>query len=144
MRLSAQDARQRFARAAVARLATVDPAGRPHIVPCTFALDPVPADRDRIYTAVDAKPKTTTELRRLGNIRSCPLVAMLADHYQDDWAALWWVRADGRATIVTEPAAMAPAIRLLVGRYPQYQAQPPGGPVICVQVERWTGWAATV
>jgi PPOX class probable F420-dependent enzyme len=148
MRLDTADARRRFASARVARLATADGEGRPHLVPFTFALDSHageadPSPPDRIYSAVDFKPKSSTGLRRLRNIRANPQVAALADQYEDDWGALWWVRADGRAAILDDPAAMAPALALLAGRYPQYREQPPGGPVICIQVEHWSGWAAT-
>ena len=91
--LAAAGAWRLLSAARVARLATVTAAGLPHIVPVTFAVhDGV------IYTAVDAKPKSTRLLRRLDNIRHNPGVAVLADHYEDDWAALWWVRADGSAT----------------------------------------------
>jgi PPOX class probable F420-dependent enzyme len=109
----------------VARLATVGPDGQPHLVPVTFAVD-----GDDIYTAVDAKPKSSRQLRRLRNIAGNPRVAVLADHYQQDWDSLWWVRADGHASILTEPAELARPLRLLAGRYPQYRASPPDGPVI--------------
>jgi PPOX class probable F420-dependent enzyme len=147
MRLDAGETRRRFASARVARLATVGPDGCPHLVPFTFALDSRvgdgdPGPRDRIYSAVDAKPKSSTDLRRLRNIRANPQVAVLADHYEEDWGGLWWVRADGQASILDEPAAMSPALALLEERYPQYRAQPPGGPVISIRVTRWTGWAA--
>ena len=108
------------------------------MVPCTFAVD-----GDLIYTAVDAKPKSTTNLRRLRNIRDNPNVAVLADHYEDDWSALWWVRADGLASVVDDEATMARPIRLLADRYSQYAASPPGGPVIVIRVVRWTGWSAS-
>lgn len=137
MRLDGEEARRRLGAARVARLATVGPAGPPHIVPVTFAVA-----GDLIYTAVDAKPKSTRDLRRLRNIRAHPRVAVLADHYEEDWSRLWWVRADGRAAILAAPDEMADPIRLLAGRYPQYHRSPPAGPVICVQVDRWTGWAA--
>ena len=131
------EARRLFSSAPVARLATV--AGTsPHVVPFTFVVDD-----DVIYTAVDAKPKSTTNLKRLRNIRDNPRVAVLADHYEDDWSALWWVRADGLASVVEDAEAMARPIRLLAGRYPQYVASPPGGPVIVIRVHRWTGWSAT-
>jgi PPOX class probable F420-dependent enzyme len=142
MRLDAGAARQRFAGARVARLATAGLDGQPHLVPFTFALARDPGQEDRIYSAVDAKPKITTDLRRLRNIRANPRVAVLADHYEDDWGALWWVRADGRATVLAEAAAMAPAFALLAARYTQYREQPPDGPVLCIQVTHWTGWAA--
>ena len=133
------EARHRFATARVALLATTGPVGHPHLVPVTFALD-----GDRIYTVVDAKPKTTTDLRRLRNIGADPRVAVLADHYEDDWDALWWARADGLATILRHPADMAGPLELLAARYRQYRAEPPGGPLIRIQAERWTGWAAVL
>jgi PPOX class probable F420-dependent enzyme len=136
--VTAGEARRRFAGARVARLATVGVDGAPHLVPIVFA-----TDGDTIYSAVDAKPKRTTKLRRLDNIRANPRVAVLADHYEHDWTALWWVRADGRATVIDadEPEADH-AIALLTARYEQYVADPPAGPVVAVNVERWTGWAA--
>ena len=137
MRLDAAAARQRFADSAVARLATVTPSGRPHVVPVTFVLD-----GDRIYSAVDAKPKTTTRLQRIRNIGADPRVSVLADHYAQDWTRLWWVRADGHALLLEAPGEMAGPLSLLAERYPQYREQPPAGPVIRIQVGRWTGWAA--
>ena len=86
----------RFASARVARLATVDAGGGPHVVPITFAVD-----GDVIWSAVDDKPKRSRELKRLANIRSNPAVSVLADHYDDDWTRLWWVRADGTAESAT-------------------------------------------
>ncbi|MGP8001455.1 MAG: TIGR03668 family PPOX class F420-dependent oxidoreductase [Streptosporangiaceae bacterium] len=146
MRMPAAEARRRFAAARVARLATVTPDGAPHIVPVTFVLDssPGPGDgqRDQVYTAVDAKPKSTTRLQRLRNIRANPRVALLADCYADDWTRLWWVRADGQAAVLAGPDELAGPLRLLAVRYPQYAAQRPAGPVIAVRVDRWTGWAA--
>ena len=147
MRLEVADARRRFAGVRVARLATVSPDGRPHVVPFTFALGSHPrgagsGPEDHIYSAVDAKPKSSTDLRRLRNIRANPRVAVLADHYEDDWDGLWWARADGQAAILDDPVTMAPALTLLAGRYPQYREHPPCGPVISIHVDRWTGWTA--
>ena len=133
MRVQSADARARFAAARVARLATVGAGGRPHLVPVVFALD-----GDTLYSAIDdAKPKATLRLRRLANIAANPAVALLADHYEDDWSALWWVRADGTARVIepAEPEA-ARARGLLVARYEQYRAVPPPGAVIAVAVER--------
>ena len=134
--MTRQQARSRFAEAKVARLATVDPQSRPHLVPIVFALA-----GETIYSVVDAKPKRTTDLRSLRNVRSNPLVSVLADHYDDsDWETLWWVRADGSARVLglDRPEAGA-AVALLARRYPQ---QRPAGPVLAIDVERWTGWAA--
>ncbi len=134
--MSTQAARRCFAAARVARLATVDARTQPHLVPIVFALA-----GETIYSVVDAKPKRTAELRRLRNVSANPRVSVLVDHYDDvDWGALWWVRADGVARVleVDEPEADR-ALELLARRYPQ---QRPVGPVLAVDVERWTGWSA--
>jgi PPOX class probable F420-dependent enzyme len=137
-RLTAARARELLAAARVARLATVSAAGLPHLVPVTFAVA-----GDTVYTAVDGKPKTTPGLRRLENIRRSPGVAILADHYEEDWTALWWARGDGTASVIDDPAAMARPLGLLARRYPQYATIPLPGPVIAIQVTAWTGWTAT-
>jgi len=138
VRLTTQEARERFAAQRVARLATAGEDGQPHVVPVTFAVA-----GDRICTAVDHKPKTTPNLRRLRNITENPRVALLADRYADDWAELWWVRADGRASIVTDDAAMQPYLDLLAERYEQYRQARPAGPVIVIDAGRWTGWSGS-
>ncbi|MGY1896529.1 TIGR03668 family PPOX class F420-dependent oxidoreductase [Nocardia gipuzkoensis] len=135
--MSSEEARKRFATSPVARLATISARSRPHVVPIVF----VAAD-EVIYTSVDAKPKTTTALRRLDNIAANPAVAVLVDRYGDDWTQLWWARADGDARIA-EPDEAAAAIRRLTERYPQYERQPPPGPVIAIDVARWSGWSAS-
>lgn len=137
--MTAAEARRLFADARVARLATADAGGRPHLVPVVFAVE-----GDAVFSAVDAKRKRTTALRRLENVRQNPRVALLADHYDDaDWNALWWVRADGVARVLEPEAAEARrAIALLAERYAQYRATPPRGPVLAVAVERWSGWRA--
>ena len=135
--MSAARARERLAAARVARLATVDAGGRPHLVPIVFALA-----GETIYSVVDDKPKRTTDLQRLRNVRSNPAASVLVDHYDDArWDALWWVRADGSARVLEadEPEAVA-AIELLAGRYPQ---QRPTGCMLAVDVERWSQWSAT-
>jgi PPOX class probable F420-dependent enzyme len=134
MRMTGEEARERFAAARVARLATADASGRPHLVPIVFAVA-----GDEVVSAVDAKPKRTTALRRLANVRENPRVALLADHYEDDWSALWWVRADGRARVLEGDDG---AVAALAERYEQYRADPPAGPVLAITVERWSGWRA--
>jgi PPOX class probable F420-dependent enzyme len=131
------DPRGRFAQAAVARLATVGPDGAPHVVPIVFAVRD-----DTLYTAVDAKRKSTTQLRRLANIRANPRVSVLVDQYADDWTQLWWVRADGIAAIHDEGAEAQTAHDLLRAKYAQYQSVPLVGPVITVSVLRWSSWLA--
>lgn len=138
MRLSEADARARLAKARSLRLATVGEGGAPHLVPITFAVE-----GELIFTAVDHKPKASRELRRLDNIAQNPRVALLADRYSDDWDTLWWVRADGRATVVMEADELKHPIDLLVARYEQYRAHRPEGPVIAIRVESWSGWASS-
>ena len=140
MLLDAGAARRLFAGAAAARLATVTPAGHPHIVPVTFVLDSQPGRGDRVYTAVDHKPKTTTRLQRLRNIEAHPQVALLADHYADDWSRLWWVRADGAATVLGGATALDAAER--AGRpgcsRRATRSTPPGR----LARSSWFGWTA--
>jgi PPOX class probable F420-dependent enzyme len=109
----------------------------PHLVPVVFAVD-----HEVIYTAVDAKPKTTQRLRRLANIDANPRVTLLVDHYAEDWTQLWWVRVDGIATIHRDGDAMRAGRDLLRVKYEQYQSVPLNGPVIAVAIRRWSSWQA--
>jgi PPOX class probable F420-dependent enzyme len=133
--LTEVDARARFAAARVARLATADATGQPHLVPVTFALR-----EDTVVIAVDHKPKRTTDLRRLRNIAANDRVSLLVDHYADDWTQLWWVRLDGRARVT--PAEPEP-VAWLAAKYPQYTEHPPAGPLIHISVDAWRGWSST-
>lgn len=137
MRLDPAEARDRFARSPLLRLATAGADGRPHLVPCTFAID----RSGRVIIGIDNKPKMSANLRRLRNISENPRVSLLADCYADDWSQLWWVRADGSAMIERSGAKHAEHWDLLRGQYPQYAGQVLDGPVIVVSVESWTGWA---
>ena len=130
--------RRRVETAPVARLATVDAAGRPRVVPCCFALD-----GDVAYSAVDHKPKRTSRLARLSDIEANPAVSLVVDHYEDDWSALWWVRLDGRARVVEDGPEWERGVALLVAKYLQYRERPPAGPVIAITVERVRAWSAT-
>ena len=132
------EARALFQEARVARLATADGAGIPHVVPIVFAVDD-----DVIYTSVDHKPKRTRALRRLANVGENPFVAVLADHYDDDdWDRLW-SSADGKGRLVAEGSHEEQhAVERLRSRYAPYVDRPPAGPVLAVDVRRWSGWAA--
>ena len=126
-----------FASARVARLATADATGQPHLVPLVFALS---------ATASSARwtpsPSARARCGGCANIAANPRVALLADHYDDsDWDALWWVRAEGEARVLEGDAA-APGLALLAERYAQYRAEPPAGPLLAVAVTRWSGWHA--
>ena len=124
-------AEERVALARVGRLATVTPPRRPHVVPGCFALD-----GGRIVTAVDAKPKATTALARLENVRATGRASLLVDHYAEDWSQLWWVRVDGAAEVLQSDRA----IDALAAKYEQYREARPAGPVIAIEPERWRSW----
>ena len=130
---------QRLGNSKVARFATADAQGRPHIVPIVFALD-----GNTLYFAVDAKPKKTTDLKRLKNIAANPAVSVLVDQYANDWTKLWWVRADGTASVVIGSAEAERAIALLAHKYEQHRRERPAGPVVEVHLDRVTGWSATL
>ena len=127
--------RGRMRDARVARLATVTSGGRPHVVPCCFALAGEVA-----YSAVDAKPKSTLALRRLDNLRANPVASLLVDHYDEDWTALWWVRADGRGRVIETGNERDRALVLLTAKYDQYRRRPPPGAVVAVDITGWRAW----
>lgn len=128
--------RQRLTGAEVGRLATVNDASGPHLVPCCFALD-----GEVVYSAVDHKPKSTTALRRLANLRANPAASLLVDHYDGtDWSALWWIRVDGKGRVIDDPAERDRAVAALVAKYPQYAAHPPAGPAIAIEITTWRAW----
>jgi PPOX class probable F420-dependent enzyme len=132
VRLSRDEALHRLRVARVARLATVSADGQPHLVPVTFAI------RDEVIViAVDHKPKSTRNLKRLSNIQANPRVSVLADEYNEDWTQLWWARADGTAEISgrSDP--------LLAEKYQQYKENPPQGPFIRIHITTVTGWTYT-
>ncbi len=136
--MDAERARVLLGAARVAHLATADAGARPHLVPICLALED-----DVIFSVVDHKPKRTTALRRLSNVAENARACVLADHYDDeDWSALWWVRADGRARVlVDDDPERLRALELLAERYRQYREAPPAGPVLALDVERWSGWS---
>lgn len=129
--------RQKVETARVARLATTDSSGRPHVVPITFALA-----GDRLVWAVDHKPKATTDLKRVRNLTARPDVSVLVDYYDDDWTTLWWVRVDGTARVLDSSTDRDRVIEMLVDKYDQYRDTPPIGPAVEITVKRWVGWSA--
>jgi PPOX class probable F420-dependent enzyme len=137
--MDASEVRRRLVDSSVAVLATITPRGKPHAVPVCFALDGAV-----LYFAVDHKPKRTTDLQRLRNIAANPAVSLLAEHYEHDWIRLWWVRADGRARVIADAEEQSHAIALLVDRYQQYRDKPPQGPVVAIDIEKLSGWSASL
>jgi PPOX class probable F420-dependent enzyme len=121
----------------VARFATADARGNPHVVPVCFALSDA-----SLYITIDGKPKrTTTALKRLRNIAENPSVAVVVDRYDDDWSRLAWVMLRGRAEILTAGDEHDQAQVLLQARYPQLAAMAITElPVIALRIERVTNW----
>jgi len=128
--------RRRVASARVGRLATVTADGHPHLVPCCFVLC-----GDVVYSAVDAKPKSTSALRRIANVRANPVASLLVDRYAEDWSQLWWIRLDGDGHVVVDDDERDRALRLLTVKYEQYHGHRPPGPVLAVEVTGWRAWA---
>lgn len=95
-----------------------------------------------LYTAVDRKPKSTHQLKRLRNIEVNPNVSVLVDHYHDDWTRLWWIRIDGAARVIDSGPGFQDGIALLTSKYHPYITQPPPGPVIEVRIETIRAWSA--
>jgi PPOX class probable F420-dependent enzyme len=122
----------------VARLATTDPDGRPHLVPIVFALA-----GNTLYSAVDRKPKRSRTLRRIENARVRPDVTILVDHYDEEWTQLWWIRLRGRARVLDDGEEREHALELLARKYPQYRDEPPDGPVLAVDVYETRAWSAS-
>lgn len=137
MRPTESAMRRLAAGARTARIATIDPDGRPNLVPIVFVVD-----GDTLYSSVDAKPKTGARLRRLDNIESHPEgVAVLVDHYEEDWPTLWWVRLRGRGRVLDSGPERDRAQDLLRRKYSQYDDMPPQGEVLAVDVTEWRGWS---
>jgi PPOX class probable F420-dependent enzyme len=131
------EARRRFAEARVARLGTVRDSGDPHLVPFVFALRD-----DAIYSLVDEKPKRSRHLQRLANIVAHPRVTALVDQYEESWDRLWWVRVDGLARVMEEGPERDRALELLAAKYRQYRDEPPTGPAVIIDIDRWRSWPA--
>jgi len=127
----------RLTAARVARLATIDPDGRPHLVPIVFAVED-----DTLYSPVDRKPKRSQRLRRIENARARPDVTILVDHYDDDWDTLWWIRVRGRARVLDQGEERERALALLAAKYPQYEREPPDGPVLAVDLTEERSWSS--
>lgn len=122
----------------VARMATADAAGQPHVIPIVFAID-----GRALYTPLDEKPKRVAprQLKRVRNLLANPQIAIVVDHWDEDWTRLAWVMVSGRGQVVEEGEAHAAGVRLLQEKYPQYGAMPlDGRPLIVVTPLRVTSW----
>lgn len=123
----------------VARLATVDAGGRPHLVPVCFAIE-----GESLYITVDEKPKRRDiPLKRLRNIQENPHIAVTVDRWDEDWSRLAWVMLRGSAEILESGAEHDRAQALLRDRYPQYRTMNIAGlPVIAMRITRVLSWGA--
>jgi len=131
--------RAKLEMARVARLATLDAKRRPHLVPICFA-----CDGNVVYSAIDRKPKRVApnRLARLKNIKKTPQVALLVDHYNEDWTRLWYVLVRGEAELVSAPAERKRAIQCLRAKYPQYSPEmlDDDAPLLRITPQRITAW----
>jgi PPOX class probable F420-dependent enzyme len=128
-----RDARDLVAKARVARVGTIDERGRVHLVPIVYVVD-----GDTLYSSTDAGDRPA---KRLRNLETNPSVTILVDVYDEEWSKVWWVRLRGTGRVVEEGPEHAHAYRLLREKYPQYESEPVGGPVMAVDVAEWAGWA---
>lgn len=119
----------------VARLATNDARGAPHLVPIVFAWSD-----DHCYSVVDEKPKRTQRLRRVQNIEADPRATLLFDVYEEDWSALGWVMLRGRLEVVADLEERDRGIEALRAKYPQYAPMALAGPLLRFTPEREVRW----
>jgi PPOX class probable F420-dependent enzyme len=123
----------------VARLATADADGHPHVIPVCYAFDGT-----RFYTPLDEKPKRVAgrELRRVRNIEARHEASLLIDQYDDDWSRLGYVLVHGRADVLMpEDAGRGHALVLLRERYRQYRTMAlETHPVIVIMPDRVVSW----
>ena len=55
-------------------------------------------------------------------------MGLVVDHYEPDWARLWWVRVDGTAAVHERGALRERALDALAAKYPPYAAARPRRP----------------
>jgi PPOX class probable F420-dependent enzyme len=131
MGMDGDEMRRRVETANVMRVGTVDERGRVHLVPIVFAIE-----RDTVYSSTDDDPPP----KRLRNLERNPEVSLLVDSYNDDWSNVWWVRMRGTGRAIAGGPERDHARRLLTEKYPQFEGDPGGGPIIAVDVEKCSGW----
>jgi PPOX class probable F420-dependent enzyme len=133
------DQQRRFLEAGrVARLATADAAGRPHVVPVCYALI-----ASTVYFTIDEKPKRRpgARLKRLSNLRANPWAALVVDHYDEDWTRLGWCMVQGRAEILDSGPEHDQAQTRLRARYPQLATMRIDAlPVVAVRLDHASSW----
>lgn len=122
----------------VARLATADAEGNPHVIPICFV-----TEGETVYFTIDEKPKkkSGSSLKRLSNIEVNPYVALVVDHYEEDWNRLAWLMLQGRAEILLSGSEHDRAQAHLKRRYRQLRAMRIEAlPVVAIRIERTASW----
>ena len=122
----------------VARLATADASGAPHVIPVCYAFN-----GRIIYSVLDRKPKNVAlgRLRRIRNILDNPRVSLVVDHYEDDWQSLGYLLITGHAELLVDGSERVEAVKLLREKYHQYRAMDGDeNPVIKLTPHRIIGW----
>jgi len=117
-RLFDHEERRYLDAARIGRLATADGEGRPHAVPVCFAVL-----ASGIVTPIDEKPQEVPPdgLRRSRDIEANPRVALVVDHYTEEWSRLGWVQVRGTAThLAPGDATHREAVAALREKYDQY------------------------
>ncbi|MDP9321730.1 MAG: TIGR03668 family PPOX class F420-dependent oxidoreductase [Chloroflexota bacterium] len=128
-----------LATARVGHLATASRDGRPHVIPVCFAWLP-----PFVYSAIDAKPKRTTILRRVRNIAETGRAALVVDRWSEDWKNLSYVLVEGPAELLEDGPERDEALILLTAKYPQYDDLPlVGNLVIKLTAERTVEWRSS-
>ena len=124
--------------ARTAHLATADKSGQPHVIPICFVYD-----GKHFYSPIDEKPKRTTNLKRLHNIAENPNVALVIDHYEEDWRRLAYLLILGRAKLLHRGTRHGMAVRRLRRKYPQYRSMALAArPLILIQPRKIISWQA--
>ena len=126
--------------ARVARLATADQSGRPHVVPICYAFD-----GHNFFTALDRKPKKVAmnRLKRVRNILQNENISLVVDHYVEDWSKLRYVIVSGKARLLLTGREHRKAISLLNKKYPQYRKMhltDLKAPIIKIQPHKVVSW----
>jgi PPOX class probable F420-dependent enzyme len=129
------EALERLASARVGHFASITPDARPHLVAVTFVVVGL-----NVVHMIDEKPKATQRLQRLRNVETTPIAALLVDHFEEDWASLWWIRVDGEVTVEKDGDNWWEARARLKGKYKQYRNSPPSGPAIFLSIDRLSYW----
>ena len=131
---------QLLSNARVGHLATADARGAPHVIPLCYAFN-----GRAVYSVLDQKPKRAplTSLRRVRNILGNSQVALVVDHYEEDWGRLWYILILGRADLLQDGEERVAAIELLRQKYPQYRDMLiDANPVIKITPTRVVSWGA--